>query len=370
VTWARRHPIVVISIVTALVVVSGTTAWAVSYDHRSAQTMLPGTVVGGVPVGGLHEDRALEAVRARVEDPLHRPIQVHADSFNTSTTAWDLGLRVDVPAAVHRAAIRSHQGNLFQRVWGRLFGHTSPSVAVTPTWGQGNVSAIVDQAAKAVAVAPQNAKIDTSSGFVNIVAPKTGRQLDVERSRTAVLDAAKSASPSVNLVSTPVEPKVGAAAVSKVILVRTGENMLYLYEDGKVTKQYSVATGQAAFPTPTGTWRIVSKIVNPTWTNPNSSWSTSMPATIGPGPNNPLGTRALALDAPGILIHATSDTSSIGFSASHGCIRMNPDDEMDLFGRVSAGTTVAIVNAGPAKPRPSAAAPAPTTPNQSATVNY
>ncbi|MBA3266809.1 MAG: L,D-transpeptidase, partial [Acidimicrobiia bacterium] len=155
---------------------------------------------------------------------------------------------------------------------------------------------------------------------------------------------------------------------SKVILVRTGENKLYLYENGEVTKEYSVATGEAKFPTPTGMWNVVSKLVNPTWTNPGSAWATGMPATIGPGPGNPLGSHALALDAPGILIHATSDSASIGYSASHGCIRMNTADEIDLFGRVSTGTKVAIVNGGPPVPRPST--PAPATPDQNAAVNF
>jgi lipoprotein-anchoring transpeptidase ErfK/SrfK len=81
-----------------------------------------------------------------------------------------------------------------------------------------------------------------------------------------------------------------------------------------------------------------------------------MPARIGPGPSNPLGTRALALNAPGILIHATPDVASIGYSASHGCVRMAPGDEQDLFGRVGVGTPVVIVTAGPAHPR--SAAPA------------
>ncbi len=94
-----------------------------------------------------------------------------------------------------------------------------------------------------------------------------------------------------------------------------------------------------------------------------------MPATIGPGPNNPLGTRALALNASGILIHATSDRSSIGYSASHGCIRMNEEDEMDLFGRVNTGTMVAVVNAGPPKPRGATPVPAPA-PEQNAVINY
>jgi len=368
-SWARRHPIVVISAVTAVAVVSGTTAWAVTYDHRAVQTLLPGTVVGGVPVGGLHEAQAVGAVRASVEDPLHRRIHVHTESFDTDTTAWDLGLQVDVPSAVSGALGHSHKGNLFQRVWRRVFGHPANSVTVTPKWGSGAVSGILDQAAQAVNLEPQNAKVDTSTGFVSIVAPKNGRRLDVDKSREVLLEAAKSGKSSVNFVTTTVEPEVGADAVSKVILVRTGENKLYLYENGQVTKTYSVATGQAAYPTPTGKFHVISKIVNPTWTNPNSSWSTSMPATIGPGPGNPLGDHALALDASGILIHATSDDASIGFSASHGCIRMHSEDEKDLFGRVDSGTVVAIVNAGAPAPRPGDT-PAPATPDQNAAVNY
>jgi len=368
-SWARRHPIAVISVVTTMAVVSGTAAWAVTYDHRSSQTLLPGTVVGGVPVAGLHKAQAVGAVRASVEAPLHRAIHVHTDSFDADTTAWDLGLQVDVPSAVSGAMGHSHSGNLFQRVWRRIFGHPSHSVAVTPKWGSGTASAILDQAAKAVHQEPRNAKIDTSTGFVSIVAPKTGRELDVERSRTALLEAARAGKSTVDFVSTPVEPKVGADAVSKVILVRTGENKLYLYENGQITKTYQVATGQAIFPTPTGTWHVVNKLVNPTWTNPGSSWSGGMPATIGPGPGNPLGDHALALDAPGILIHATSDDASIGYSASHGCIRMHAEDEKDLFGRVNAGTIVAIVNGGAPTPRPGAT-PAPATPDQNATVNY
>ncbi len=367
-SWIRRHLVLVISIVTLLVVTSGSAAWAVNYDQRSSKTLLPDTVVGGVAVGGFEQAQAISAVRATVEEPLHRKIQVQAGEFQAETTAWDLGLQVDVPTAVRQAMGRSTEGNIFQRVWRRAFGNPSTSVDVTPAWGTGTVSGILDEAALAVNEEPVNAKIDTSTGFVKIVAPQEGRQLDLEASRAALLDAATSGKSSVELVSNAVEPEVGADAVSKVILVRTGENKLYLYENGEVTKEYSVATGEAKFPTPTGMWNVVSKLVNPTWTNPGSAWATGMPATIGPGPGNPLGSHALALDAPGILIHATSDSASIGYSASHGCIRMNTADEIDLFGRVSTGTKVAIVNGGPPVPRPST--PAPATPDQNAAVNF
>ena len=46
------------------------------------------------------------------------------------------------------------------------------------------------------------------------------------------------------------------------------------------------------------------------------------------GPGNPLGTRWMGLSAPAVGIHGTPDAASIGYSASHGCIRMQiPDAE-------------------------------------------
>ena len=369
-SFVRRHPVLVISLVVALLLTSGTTVWAVNYDSASSKKMQEDTVVGGVPVGGMHYEEAVRAVRAIVEEPLRRPIRVEADDFQAETTAWDLGLQVDVPKAVRKAMDRSQEGNIVTRVWRRLFGAGSVNVILAPQWVEGGeVTSLLSRAAEAVAIPPKDAKVDASSGWVTIKPPTKGRELDSEKSRTAILDAANRRDSTVRLVTNTLEPQVGADAVSRVILVRTGENMLYLYENGHIAKSWPVATGAAGFPTPTGTWRIVQKLVNPTWINPNSAWSRNMPAKIGPGPNNPLGTRALALNASGILIHATSDRSSIGYSASHGCIRMNEEDELDLFGRVDAGTLVAVVNAGPPKPRGSVPPPA-AAPEQNAVVNF
>jgi len=63
---------------------------------------------------------------------------------------------------------------------------------------------------------------------------------------------------------------------------------------------------------------------------------------IAPGPGNPLGTRAIYLNAPGIRIHGTYSSSSIGTYASHGCIRMYIADSEELFDLVDTGTRVII----------------------------
>jgi lipoprotein-anchoring transpeptidase ErfK/SrfK len=264
---------------------------------------------------------------------------------------------------------RSKEGNLPERIWRQLFSHGPTKTSVTPKWGEGELSTILERAAESVTLEPTNASISTSTGWVTFAEAQAGRQLDVEASRNALLEAVRLHQDTVRLVSQEVQPEVGEDSYAKVLLVRAGENKLYLYENGSISQSWPVATGSAEFPTPTGNWRIIQKLVNPVWTNPNSSWSKTMPPTIPGGPGNPLGTHALALNASGILIHATSDDASIGYSASHGCIRMHESDEIDVFGRVGTGTTVAIVNAGPPKAR-GASTPTPETPTQAAAVQF
>jgi lipoprotein-anchoring transpeptidase ErfK/SrfK len=53
----------------------------------------------------------------------------------------------------------------------------------------------------------------------------------------------------------------------------------------------------------------------------------------------------MGLSAPGVGIHGTPDAASIGYSASHGCIRMRIPQAEWLFQHVSIGTTVFIVSA-------------------------
>ena len=143
----------------------------------------------------------------------------------------------------------------------------------------------------------------------------------------------------VSRVASGSKPSLG-----KTIVVRISTNRLYLYDGMKLERTYPVATGQPQYPTPTGHFEIITKEVDPTWINPaRDTWGKDEPAEILPGPGNPLGTRAMALSAPGILIHGTYDDESIGHHASHGCIRMHIPDSEVLFTLVDVGTPVIIV---------------------------
>ena len=67
-----------------------------------------------------------------------------------------------------------------------------------------------------------------------------------------------------------------------------------------------------------------------------------MPAVIPGGPGKPLGTRALYLDTPGIRIHSTPETPSVGGYVSHGCIRMQMWEAEALYPLVPLGTPVLV----------------------------
>ena len=140
-----------------------------------------------------------------------------------------------------------------------------------------------------------------------------------------------------------VKPKVTRKNIGKAILVVLSHYSVKLYKGTKIEKTYRCAIGMPGFSTPTGKWRVTGKVKNPSWYNPGSAWGRNMPSVIGPGPSNPLGTRAIYLNASGIRFHGTSKDYSIGRRASHGCMRMHRWDVEDFYPRVPVGTTVWIV---------------------------
>ena len=146
----------------------------------------------------------------------------------------------------------------------------------------------------------------------------------------------------VAVASSELRPRVRRADVWPVIVIQRAANRLFVYTGAHERTSRRVATGQPSYPTPLGSFTIVSKQLNPWWYPPDSDWARGL-APVPPGPGNPLGTRWMGLSAPGVGIHGTPDAASIGYSASHGCIRMQIPDAEWLFERVSLGTQVFIV---------------------------
>ncbi len=131
------------------------------------------------------------------------------------------------------------------------------------------------------------------------------------------------------------------AALTLQIVVDRTSNTLTLYRVGRVVKTWGIATGSPEYPTPAGNFEIQSMQVNPTWTPPDSDWAKDA-KPIPPGPDNPLGTRWMAIHGT-VGIHGTNNPASIGGSVSHGCIRMHIPDVEELYEMVAIGTRVKVV---------------------------
>lgn len=141
-------------------------------------------------------------------------------------------------------------------------------------------------------------------------------------------------------VTGQVDARMRSAMVGRIV-VNLGARRLSLIRDGKVWKSYPIAVGAPGFATPTGTYEVIQKQVDPTWFPPSSPWAAGL-GPIPPGPGNPLGTRWIGTSAPAIGIHGTYASSSIGTAASHGCMRMHIPDVEELYEEVSLGMKVII----------------------------
>ena len=146
------------------------------------------------------------------------------------------------------------------------------------------------------------------------------------------------------LATETVEPAVTAENFGPVVVIHRASKQLNLYDGERPWRRIPVATGQKRYPTPLGQFSILDMQRNPWWRPPDSDWAKGL-KPIPPGPGNPLGTRWMGISAPGVGMHGTPDARSIGYSASHGCIRMLVSDAEWLFEQVHIGTPVFIVDA-------------------------
>jgi L,D-transpeptidase ErfK/SrfK len=133
------------------------------------------------------------------------------------------------------------------------------------------------------------------------------------------------------------------------LVINLPELNLYWFKNGVYQRRFPLAVGKPSWPTPTGRYMIRNKSRNPTWNVPPSIqeemevMGRQVVEKVPPGPKNPLGKFWMGTSAPGVGIHATNRPWTVGYSTSHGCIRMLPNEIANLFPQVEVGTPVKII---------------------------
>jgi hypothetical protein len=282
-----------------------------------------GVAIARIRVGGL---TAVDAANA-VQSAFDAPIELIIGRRRVLVSPDVLGASADVDKAVDRAATAA----------------PDTRIPLAITIDRPTLSTFVAGLAKRYDRRAIDAKLFLRRERPWLSKERIGRRLDQRRAiRNIIAVLSPAARKPVRVVRRVVKPKVTRQDFGPVIVIHRGVNRLYLYRGMRFLRFFYVATGQSAYPTPLGRFAIAVKWKNPWWYPPNSPWAKGQ-KPIPPGPGNPLGTRWMGLTAPGVGIHGTPDAASIGYSVSHGCIRMRIPDAEWLFNHVNIGTTVFIV---------------------------
>jgi len=288
-------------------------------------TIPDGVVLGAVTVGGMPADTAVQALQQRYASAV--ALRLGHLTLHVAPTA--LGVAVPADAAVAKALTVGPDTMLGLRA----------SVNVPA------LKAFVARLAARFDRKPVDARLLLRKLRPFVTKSKPGLVVDegatVQALRVALVQGTRTP---VRVALRRPRPSVSSKAIGPVIVIRRGSNLLTLYRGTRYVRRFHVATGQAIYPTPLGRFRIIVKWKNPWWYPPHDPWAAGEKPTP-PGPGNPLGTRWMGISSPGVGIHGTPESGSIGYSLSHGCIRMLIPQAEWLFDRVTVGTPVFIVAA-------------------------
>ena len=284
-----------------------------------------GVKISGTPVGGMTARKAKAAVRAS----FYRPLRFSFRKRHWSKSPRRLRAYPFIAAAVARALAAAPRTRIVLAVRvNRYF-----------------VRRYVASLGRRFARRPRDSLLRLRNLRPIITKSRTGVNVRRRVMRATITRALRSGNRRViHLRARIVRPRVTFRSFGPIVVIRRESKHLYLYQRMSFVRRFRVATGMAAYPTPLGRFSIVVMARNPWWYPPASDWASGLPP-VPPGPGNPLGTRWMGLSVPGVGIHGTPNAASIGYSASHGCIRMRIPEAEWLFRRVRVGTPVFIVRA-------------------------
>ncbi len=281
-------------------------------------------------------ERTTEAVDAALD----HQVEVVVDGTTSAVTPRELGAVADVEPLLD-AAFEDPGAEVTAAAAGDADADPGVELAIP----EAEVAGFVDEITAGIGQAARDAELELSGDGLDVVPAQTGTAVDHAAAGAELTSALRGEAERVELEVSTVQPSVTEDAFDEVVVLRQGAREVTLYDDADAVETWPVAVGTGEHPTPTGTFTVGAMRYEPTWTNPSpDGWGADSPASIGPGPNNPLGERAINWNQGGadtlIRFHGTPDVDSIGEAESHGCVRMFNEDVIELYDLVDTGTMI------------------------------
>jgi lipoprotein-anchoring transpeptidase ErfK/SrfK len=303
---------------------STTTTTIATTTTTTVPAVVPdGVRLAGIAIGGLASDAAAQAVA----DAFGRPVSLRFETTKIDVSPSLLGVSVPVESAIAKA----------------LTVQPGTTLALRATVNKLLIRSFIEKIARRFDRKPVSSRLLLRNARPLVTKPVIGRTVDQATGVRDLTDALVHGTRATIVLHAKLKsPPLTPTTIGPVIVIQRGSNRLTLYNGEKVVRKFEVATGQTIYPTPLGKFQIIVKWRNPWWYPPNSPWAQGE-KPVPPGPGNPLGTRWMGLSSPGVGIHGTPEDGSIGYSLSHGCIRMHIPQAEWLFEHVDVGTPVYIV---------------------------
>jgi lipoprotein-anchoring transpeptidase ErfK/SrfK len=308
------------------VVLAAVASGAAAPSAKQGGSVPQGVKVGGLKLGGM----PVEQARAALSWSYNRPLRFVFYGHRWRIRPEKLGASVDVEKTIGRA----------------LKANAGDDVALSVSINRARLTQYSKGLDHWLSIPAQDATATLTGKLTPVIhAGKPGLAIHKIATRKEIESALLlAARPLLRPAAETVAPNMTPNKFGPVVVIYRGSNSMHVYNGTHPWRVFGVATGQSIYPTPLGTWHVVDMQRNPWWRPPDSPWAQGL-KPIPPGPGNPLGTRWMGLDAAGVGMHGTPDDASIGYSASHGCIRMHIPDAEWLFNHVHIGTPVFIVSA-------------------------
>jgi lipoprotein-anchoring transpeptidase ErfK/SrfK len=312
---------------TTITTTTPTTTGTTTTTPREPQSQLiaEGVTVGKIEVGGMTPAEA----RAIVQTKFREPVAIRFGRTQVLVSPTRLGAAARIRLAIDQAR--------------RAAPYTRVPLFVTLR--AGGVSRYVKKLARRFDRPARDAQLTGLRRLRPwITKERAGVTLKQRNAVRRIVAALRTHQRTVRIRAARVDPRVTRARYGPIVVIRRESKRLHFYRGMRLWKVLGVATGQSSYPTPIGRFSIVTMQRHPWWYPPDAEWAEGQ-EPVPPGPGNPLGTRWMGLSVSGVGMHGTPDSASIGYSASHGCIRMRIPEAEWLFNRVRLGTPVYIVRA-------------------------
>jgi lipoprotein-anchoring transpeptidase ErfK/SrfK len=320
-----------------------------AYDSSQKDKIAEGVTVGGVDVGGMDEEEALEEVRRQLLGPLKHPLRVGYDGEHWQLPSRSLKVHAQLDTAVEEALDESREGGLPGRLVRYVTGGAlEKQISADVTYSKPAINRFIRHVAEEVDREAQDATVEPSAESLSVVKARNGRKLRdnllTRQLEAAVLNANAdhTVAARTHYTTPKVTTKEVADAYPSYLTLDRATFTLRFWKHLKLAKTYTVAVGQEGLETPEGLYAIQEKEENPSWHVPNSAWAGDLAGqVIPPGPADPIKARWMGI-YEGAGIHGTEEIESLGSAASHGCVRMSIPDVEELYDQVEVGTPIFI----------------------------